>query len=41
MALLGWKGERPEVEWVPGRVELMKRTVLGRAAAFDAAALLS
>jgi Ser/Thr protein kinase RdoA (MazF antagonist) len=40
MALLGWKGQRPEVEWAPGRVERMKADVLARAAAFDAAALL-
>jgi Ser/Thr protein kinase RdoA (MazF antagonist) len=40
MALLGWKGQRPEVEWAPGRVERMRADVLARAAAFDAAALL-
>ena len=41
MALLGWIGQRPEVEWEPGRVELIKGTVLAHAAAFDAAALRS
>src|SRR5262249_15069561 len=36
MAMLGWKGERPEVPWEPGRLERLKSNVLARAASFDA-----
>jgi Ser/Thr protein kinase RdoA (MazF antagonist) len=38
MAVLGWKGERPEVPWEPGRLDRIKANVLARAAAFDAGA---
>jgi Ser/Thr protein kinase RdoA (MazF antagonist) len=38
MAVLGWKGERPEVPWEPGRLDRLRTSVLARAAAFDARA---
>ena len=41
MALLGWKGQRPEVDWEPGRLDRLRRDVLALSATFEAAALLS
>lgn len=41
MALLGWIGERPEVDWPAGRLDLLRHDVLTLCAEFEASALLA